>query len=204
MVRSATCRSLLLLHIVGSVIYASSARTCTSQNFTNKIFGTCIDLPVLNASLHWTYYASNGTVDVAYRATPASGGDWVAWAINPTGQGMVGSQAIVGYVFSDSVNVITTSVVSYTPSMRNGSLSFPVSKIAGEVSGGDIILFATLSLPSNTSTVHQVWQTGPMSERTPSMHPTTGANLLSMGTLDLISGHSTSTSDGDTKTRRKK
>ncbi|KAF3771806.1 Auxin-induced in root cultures protein 12 [Nymphaea thermarum] len=94
MARSATCRSLLLLCIVGILICASSAQTCMPQNFTNKIFETCIDLPVLNAFLHWTYSPSNGTVDVAYWATPASAGDWVAWAINPTGQRMVGSQAI--------------------------------------------------------------------------------------------------------------
>ncbi|KAF3779102.1 Cytochrome b561 and DOMON domain-containing protein [Nymphaea thermarum] len=49
-----------------SLICASSAQTCMSQNFTNKIFETCIDLPVLNAFLHWKYSPSNGTVDVAY------------------------------------------------------------------------------------------------------------------------------------------
>ncbi|XP_031481318.1 cytochrome b561 and DOMON domain-containing protein At4g17280-like [Nymphaea colorata] len=204
MARSATYRSLLLLCVLGSLICASSAQsTCNSQNFANRVFRACVDLPVLNAFLHWTYFPSNGTIDIAYRATPSVAGGWVAWAINPTGKRMSGSQAIVGYIDSGKVNVITTNVNSYQPSMKNESLSFTVSNLAGESSGNDIILFATLTLPSNSSTLNQVWQNGPMSGGTLAMHSTTGPNIQSMRTLDVLSGQSTSTGGVDSKTRRK-
>ncbi|CAN6447094.1 unnamed protein product [Victoria cruziana] len=200
----ATYRSLLLLSLLGSLICASSAQTtCRSQNFANnRIFQTCMDLPVLNAFLHWTYFPSNGTVNIAYKASPSVTGGWVSWAINPTGTGMIGSQAIVGYVVSGQLKVITTSITTMSPSMQNESLSFPISNLAGETSGNDIILFATLT-PRNGSTVNQVWQTGPVSGGIPAIHPTSGANIRSMASLDLQSGQSTSTGGGNSRARRK-
>ncbi|XP_031480832.1 cytochrome b561 and DOMON domain-containing protein At5g47530-like [Nymphaea colorata] len=200
MAHSTAYRSLLLLCAVACLICASSGQTCKSQNFTSNFFQTCQDLPVLDAFLHWTYSPSNSTLDIAYWATPGSAGGWVAWAINPTATGMVGSQAIVGYVVSGKVNVITTNLSSYKPSMQNESLSFPVSNLAGQSSGKDIILFATLTLPTKNSTVNLVWQTGPMSGGVPSKHPFDEANLKSMKTLDLLSGQNTTTSGGDQNT----
>ncbi|KAF3780842.1 Cytochrome b561 and DOMON domain-containing protein [Nymphaea thermarum] len=201
MAHSTTYRSLLLLCAVACLICASSGQTiCKSQNFTGKIFQNCLDLPVLDAFLHWTYSPSNGTLDIAYRATPGSTGGWVAWAINPTATGMVGSQAIVGYVVSGKVNVLTANLSSYQLSMQNESLSFPVSNLAGQLSGKDIILFATLTLPTKNSTVNLVWQTGPVSGGAPSIHPVTGVNLQSKKTQDLLSGQNTTTSGGDQNT----
>lgn len=98
-----------------------SAQSCVTETFSsNKLYASCNSLPVLDATLHWSYHASNGTADVAYRIPQVSTG-WVAWAINPKKSGMIGANAL--FTFHDStgtgaVKVVSTVISGYSPTVR--------------------------------------------------------------------------------------
>ncbi|XP_058080299.1 cytochrome b561 and DOMON domain-containing protein At5g47530 [Magnolia sinica] len=173
-----------------------------SYTFSNRIFQSCSALPVLNANLHWTYTASNNSIQIAYRATQSTG-RWIAWAINPTSTRMQGSQALVAFQHSNGTMVAyTTPINTMSPTMLPGPLSFPVTSIAAEHVGGQMIIYATVTLPSNSLTINQVWQEGPVSSDVPQIHPTSGNNVRSMGTLNLQSGGTTA-AGGVVRIRRK-
>ncbi|RWR76322.1 cytochrome b561 and DOMON domain-containing protein [Cinnamomum micranthum f. kanehirae] len=107
-------RPIFLLCFLLSLFLSSSAQSCSNYTFSsNRAFTSCNSLPQLNAHLHWNYNPSRGTIDVAYRAIQSSAG-WVAWAINPIGLQMAGSEALVAYQSSSNgIRAYTTSVSSY-------------------------------------------------------------------------------------------
>ncbi|KAI3786387.1 hypothetical protein L1987_40026 [Smallanthus sonchifolius] len=85
----------MFLCILISNLALSYAQSCYDYTFSrNASYATCVSLPVLNFHLHWNYH-SNGTVDVAFRHTGSTTSQWVAWALNVRGAGMIGAQAIV-------------------------------------------------------------------------------------------------------------
>lgn len=191
--------------VLSLLVSSSTAQTCSSQTFTNNaIFSNCNDLPVLNSYLHWTYNQSTHIAEIAYRHTGVTTSDWVAWAINPTGTGMVGSQALIAYQNSSSVMHAYTSPISqYQTSLPEGDLSFGVSNLAAVYASGEITIFATLQLSSSLTTVNQVWQDGPLSSGSPNIHSTTGDSLNSKGTVNFLSGQTTSSGSGTSKQRRR-
>lgn len=176
----------------------AQAQSCAKYNFaSNQEFSACSDLPYLNSYVHWKYSPSSENVEIAFRSTGVSSSRWVAWAINPTTQGMVGSQALVAYQKSDgTMRAYTAPVTSYQTGLEEGDLSFPVSdlKATYSASNNEIIIFATLKLQNlSSSSVNHVWQQGPLSNGNPGMHPVSGANVQSMATLNLLSGESGAT-----------
>ncbi|GFQ00020.1 cytochrome b561 and DOMON domain-containing protein at5g47530 [Phtheirospermum japonicum] len=162
------------------------------------IFTSCNDLPNLNSFLHWNYDQSATSLKIAYRHTGIASSRWIAWAINPTGRGMVGSQALVAYQRSDgAMRAYTSPVSSYQTPLQQGDLSFPVTDLSATYENNEMTIFATLKLDNFSSgSVNQVWQEGPVSGDSPGMHSTTGANVLSMGSLDLLSGKTGSIGGG--------
>lgn len=124
---------------------------------------------------------------MAYRANQTSLG-WIAWAINPTGTGMVGSQALVAFRGSNgSMIAYTTLINSYSPSMQPGNLSFPVSDISATYSFKEMIIFALVGPLPNGTTVNHVWQAGGLVGNVPMTHALSGDNLLSKGTINFLS-----------------
>ncbi|KAJ6421363.1 hypothetical protein OIU84_028691 [Salix udensis] len=170
---------------------------CATYRFSNnKHFPSCSDLPVLSSSLHWNYHPSSSRVDVAFRHTGVSDRRWIAWAINPTSAGMVGSQAIVSFPRTDgSLAVYTSSITSYGTRLERGNLSFPVWDLSATNQNNEMIIYASLELQGNISAVNHLWQVGPMSENTPMMHSVapSSPNVRSMGSLDFLSGKITTT-----------
>lgn len=186
---AATSRIMLIISIITSLLYISTAQTCSNYTFsTDQVFNSCIDLPALQAHLHWNYIPSARSIDIAYRATQTSTG-WIAWAINPTGKGMVGSQAIVAFQNSSGImTVYATPITSYTPSMQPGTLSVPVSNLSAIYANNEMTIFAVVGPLKNGTTVNHVWQAGSsVSNGIPQTHPTSGPNVQSMGSLDLLS-----------------
>ncbi|XP_057954673.1 cytochrome b561 and DOMON domain-containing protein At5g47530-like [Malania oleifera] len=174
----------------------ASAQTCLSHTFSNnRLFSSCNDLPYLNCFLHWTLQSSNNTVNLAFRCPGAGTTQWIAWAINPSSQGMVGAQSLVAYVNSSgAAHAYTSSVTGYATQLQQSTLSFAVPSIAAEYtsSSGDLTIFATVQLSTGAATtVNQVWQKGPLSGNSPASHPTSGDNVRTTGTLDLASGTAT-------------
>jgi hypothetical protein len=110
---------------------------------------------------------------------------------------MLGAQALVAYQKSNSVmRVYTSPVTSYSTTLTEGALSFAVSNLSATFeNSNEMTIFATLTLGSGMTTVNQVWQEGPLSGDSPSIHNTSAgsANMKSMATLNFLA---TSTGGG--------
>lgn len=196
-------RFVLLSFTLFAFFASCSSQSCSSYTFSNNaIYKSCSALSVLNSFLHWNYDSTTRKLDLAYRHTSVSSGKWVSWAINPTKSGMVGCQSLVAYQNSDgSMKAYTSPITSYNTDMSEGTLSFSVSNLSATYSSssnsGEMIIFATIDLPSSLSTtVKQVWQDGPMGGSSPLIHSTSGANTRSKGTIDLLSNGATGLSSG--------
>lgn len=170
----------------------SNAANCSSQSFSsNRAFALCSDLPHLNASIHWTYNASNSSISIAFVSPPANSDGWIAWAINPTAKGMVGSQALLAFRGSNgSMSVHTYNITAYGP-ISPSAIDFAVWSAEAEHSAGVMRIFASLALPNNATTVNQVWQVGAaVTGTSPAKHAFSPENLSAKGTLDLTKGGS--------------
>lgn len=179
----------LMICIIISVLHISNGQTCSSHSFSSdQVFKSCVDLPVLQAHLHWNYIPSTKIIHIAYRATQTPTG-WIAWAINPTGKGMAGSQALVAHQNSGGVmTVYTTPITSYSPSMQPGTLSFPVSNTSATYANNEMTIFAVVGPLDNGTKVNHVWQAGSsVSNGIPQVHPTSGPNIQSTASLDFLS-----------------
>ncbi|XP_011100617.1 cytochrome b561 and DOMON domain-containing protein At5g47530-like [Sesamum indicum] len=177
----------LLLKVLVSVFVASSAETCSNSTFSlNRVYNSCSDLPYFGAHLHWNYIPSLRKVSIAYRARQISTG-WIAWAINPTGTGMVGSQALVAFRNDNgSMTVYPTSITSYNPSMLPGELSFQVSNISAEYKHNEMTIYAIVGPLENGTIVNHVWQAGnSVSSNIPQIHSMSSSHLQSMGKIDF-------------------
>ncbi|KAK3032002.1 hypothetical protein RJ639_036207 [Escallonia herrerae] len=187
-------KTVLFSSILVSVFVSSCAQNCS---VSNNIFTSCNTLPVLNSYLYWNYHQANHTADIAYRQTGVTSSQWVAWALNVGGSGMVGAQCLVAFTNSSGlVRAYTTPVNGYGPSMAAGALSFNVPRISAELNNGEMVIFATLQLPTGSTSFNQVWQVGPVSGDTPQEHAQASANKESTGTVDFASGSTTSSSGG--------
>ncbi|XP_078177944.1 cytochrome b561 and DOMON domain-containing protein At5g47530-like [Carex rostrata] len=188
------------------IIFSSStlAQNCNTDTFSNnKLYSTCTSLSGLSATLHWTYYSTNNTVDIAYRIAESTS-TWVAWGINPTSTGMVGANAFLAYYDSGSLKIITSQLSSYSITISNGSLSFTVYEMSVDYSNSTsaYTIYATLELPNNSTTLNTVWQRGTtFSSGVPSGHPNTATGAQNTN-LNFLSGQSASSGSGSSRLHR--
>ncbi|CAB4275641.1 unnamed protein product [Prunus armeniaca] len=191
---------------------SSHAQTgaCGNYKFTsNKIFTSCSDLPYLNSFLHWTFEQSTGKLQMAYRHTGITTSNWVAWAINPNlnseSSAMLGAQSLVAFQQSNgTTRVYKSPISSYQTNLAEGNLDYVVSDLSAEYLNNDeMIIFATWTLPTNSTTILQVWQQGPVSSDSPSVHPTVAPNTNAKQTLNLLSGQTASSGGGGSRIRKK-
>ncbi|XP_059294578.1 cytochrome b561 and DOMON domain-containing protein At5g47530-like [Lycium ferocissimum] len=172
-----------------SFSYAQTA--CSNFQFCGKFYDSCSDLHALNSFIHWNYDPSSSTVDIAFRKSENEHGRWLAWAINPTSTGMIGSQAFVALQRSNgALEAYTSPIDTYGTTLTKGDLSFRVHDVSAQNINGQVIIFAKFELPINaTNIVNHVWQEGPLQDDdTPGVHGLSGDNLKSFGTLDFHSG----------------
>lgn len=199
--------ALLSLALFSLFLAPSLAQTCASYSFSgNRVYTSCVDLPVLSSYLHWNFSEASYVADIAFRASGVTSSNWVSWAINPSGLQMVGSQALIAYQNSNgSMRAYTSLVDSLQPTLSQGNLTFGVPNITAEfLNSGEMTIFATLQLNSGMTTVNQVWQVGPMESGSPASHTTSGANLQSVGTLNFLTGTSVgSGGSGSSRQRRR-
>ncbi|PAN36286.1 hypothetical protein PAHAL_6G271300 [Panicum hallii] len=200
---------LLVLFLLAAAVAAPprrAAAACAAERFSgNRAFAACADLPRLGASVHWTYDAAAASLSVAFLAAPPSGG-WVAWGLNPTGDGMSGTQALVAVPKGSGAYEVQTYSISGYSLGSPGPLSYQTSDdLAAELgSDGRVRIFGTLKLQNGTGEVNQVWQVGPSSGGAIGIHSTTNAdNLNSKGKLNLLTGASTAASGGNSILRKR-
>jgi hypothetical protein len=194
-------KALLFSCVLFSIcVSISFAQTCKTYAFTgNRAYSSCQDLSVLSSYLHWSYNQSTNKVDIAFRHTGTSTSRWISWAINPQGEKMIGSQALVAHQNSSGlIHAYTAPLTGYAVS--EGSLSFGVSNLSAtfDAANGEMSIFATLTLTSSMTTVTQVWQEGPLNGNTPGSHDTgsNAANMRSMSSLNFLDDQTTPTSSG--------
>ncbi|TKY47014.1 integral to membrane [Spatholobus suberectus] len=161
----ASIRNLFLLFLTffTAIVVPAPPPPCNSSyTFPNNVnYAACEDLPVLESTLHWNYHPSSGAVDVAFNKANAKGSSWIAWAINPTSKGMVGSQAFVAVHKSDgSIKAYTSPITSYETMLKEGNLTFPVYSVSASYANGHVIIFASFQLPANMTLVNHAWQEG--------------------------------------------
>ncbi|KAF8006797.1 hypothetical protein BT93_K0956 [Corymbia citriodora subsp. variegata] len=184
-----TSLSLLLsVSLLSLFLSPAICLTCTSQKFTNKVYANCIDLPQLGAYLHYTYNTSNSSLAIAYLAAPAPFGEWVSWAINPVGTGMIGAQALMALKLNGGSLVAKTYNCNSYMAITESKLSFEVWDLSADQANGMMRVFASVKVPKNATSVNQVWNVGGAVIRNqPQVHPLAPANRLAKGKLMLVS-----------------
>ncbi|CAL4921274.1 unnamed protein product [Urochloa decumbens] len=170
---------------------AAAQASCAPAKFpAGRSFQRCAALPVLGASLYWTYHPSNGTAELAFRAPQRASG-WVAWGINTDRpSSMAGSSVFLASPGAGgAVSVLMTYLESTSPSLTNGTLNLdvPVAPVA-EYATGAYTIYVTVALPGNNTVQNTVWQAGPLSGGQIAAHPMSGPNLQSTMKLDFLSG----------------
>lgn len=181
---------LLLLLLSISLVptsHAATKSTCSSYKFTNnKTYTKCTDLDQFGASIHWTYNA-DGTLSIAFIAPPASPTGWVAWGINPTAEGMIGTQALIAFKESNgSMAVKTYNITSYS-GVQESKILYETSDLSSVFgSDGNIVLFATLNIGKSVASLNQVYQVGSsVTKGVPDEHALKSENLASKAELAL-------------------
>ena len=186
---------LLLASSLGTTTRAAAAAgSCADDDKlpANRSYAHCAALAQLGATLHWTYDASKSSLSVAFVAAPAAPGGWVAWGLNPAGEGMAGAQALVALKGSGSAapTVKTYNISGYALGAPS-PLEFPATEIAADAggSGGKIRVYGKLQLRKGMKAVNQVWQVGSSVTRgAPDMHAMDADNLAAKGKLVLSDG----------------
>ncbi|MCL7040786.1 hypothetical protein MKW94_027262, partial [Papaver nudicaule] len=189
---------LLLQHF--NLSYSQRGLACKSTNFLgNRTYEQCDDLHPLDAYIHWNYIASKSTLEICFAAHPVTSKGWVAWAINPSSEGMIGSQTLVAYLGDDMDKVIvkTYNITSYE--LSPSKIDFEVLDLETQYTvDGWIKIYATLVLPKDWgTTLNHVWQVGSSVVSGVLMKHGFGPdNMNSMGKLDLVKGESISGATG--------
>ncbi|KAI5012364.1 cytochrome b561 and DOMON domain-containing protein At4g12980-like [Hordeum vulgare subsp. vulgare] len=173
---------------------AAQTASCADHTFSGgRLYTACSQLEELDASVHWTYHASNGTADVAFRVPGGSAG-WAAWAINPSAVGMLGANTVFAYhdPATGVVAVATAVVDSYAPAFVDGDLAFAVHRRGAEYTDGVYAIHATVALPGNSTRQNIVWQAGTSSpDGLPESHQAFGDNVMSSRSWDFRSAEAT-------------
>ncbi|KAK1632077.1 hypothetical protein QYE76_006392 [Lolium multiflorum] len=180
---------LAILLLASQAAMLSAAGACESATFpAGKSYTTCSDLPTLGATLHWTYDAADSSLSLVFTAKPAATGGWVAWGINPTGDGMKGAQTLIAFKQTGAYVVNTYNLTGYGPL---GAASTPIAYEATELAADDgadgtMRLYGKLQLPKGMVTVNHIWQVGSaVASNAPAKHAFGQENLDAKGSLSL-------------------
>jgi hypothetical protein len=168
----------------------AAAGDCDSEMFpAGKTYATCVDLPALGAALHWTYDSSATSLSLAFIAKPAATAGWVAWGINPTGDGMKGAQALIAFKSGSTYVVNTYNLTGYAPlGAASTPIAFEATELAAdEGADGKVRLYGKLHLPEGMETVNHIWQVGSALAPSggPAKHAFAQENLDAKGSLAL-------------------
>ncbi|XP_045789571.1 auxin-induced in root cultures protein 12 [Trifolium pratense] len=169
-----------------TLISPTHSLNCTSQKLpSNRTYKNCTDLPHLGATIHFTYNTTNRSLTVAYTAVPIHNG-YVSWGINPTGGGMIGTQALIAYKMNGKIGVELYNLTSYGGITAVKSLSIETWDLSAEESNGVITIFGAVRFPEKADNVSQVWQVGPVKDGKPAMHALAAENKEAQGRLEYV------------------
>nr|BAK05803.1 predicted protein [Hordeum vulgare subsp. vulgare] len=183
---------------------ASAAGGCAAEaplpSPNGNAYAACSDLPRLGATVRWTYDRAAGSLSVAFVAAPAAPGGWVAWGLNPSGEGMAGAQALLAAPSSSSgAWAVRTYNISGYALGAPGPIAFPATGLAAElVADGRVRVSGTLGVGQGAAVLNQLWQVGSAvsGDGVPAPHAMGGDNLAAKAKLDLVRQTSTSSDSG--------
>lgn len=148
---------------------------------------------------------------MAYRhgGISSSSNRWVAWGINPNNNldtAMPGAQALVALSPSGGAPTAYTSPIGsnvFDTQLQEGTIRYNVTGLSATRQNEEIIIFATVNLPSGTTSLVHLWQEGPLSGSSPKQHSLNTENINAKETLDLVSGQTQAAASGTTLRRRR-
>ncbi|XP_062193603.1 auxin-induced in root cultures protein 12-like [Phragmites australis] len=193
--RGAILLAAVLLMASPMAMRGAAAAGCGGEKFpAGRSYANCTDLAPLGAALHWTYDVKAASLSVAFVAKPAgaNGAGWVSWAINPTGDGMKGAQALVAFkgAPSSAYVVNTYNVTGYRLLSANSTpIAFKATELAADESGAKVRLYGKLQLHQGMKVVNHIWQVGSaVTSGAPAKHAFAKDNLEAKGKLVLAAG----------------
>ncbi|KAI4988761.1 hypothetical protein ZWY2020_036078 [Hordeum vulgare] len=143
---------------------ASAAGGCAAEaplpSPNGNAYAACSDLPRLGATVRWTYDRAAGSLSVAFVAAPAAPGGWVAWGLNPSGEGMAGAQALLAAPSSSSgAWAVRTYNISGYALGAPGPIAFPATGLAAELGAdGRVRVSGTLGVGQGAAVLNQADQ----------------------------------------------
>uniref|UniRef100_K4A0G8 AIR12 DOMON domain-containing protein n=1 Tax=Setaria italica TaxID=4555 RepID=K4A0G8_SETIT len=181
--RGATLLLASVLLLISSLATTTRAAMTAAGSYTddklpaNRSYAHCAALGKLGTTLHWTYDAKTALLSLAFVAPPAPGANgtgWVSWALNPTGDGMKGAQALVAF-------------------KRGKPPTYVATDLAADESGGKVRLYGKLRLHQGMEVVNHIWNVGStVTDGAPAKHALGQENLNAKGRL-VLSGSAAST-----------
>ncbi|XP_068668854.1 cytochrome b561 and DOMON domain-containing protein At2g04850 [Aristolochia californica] len=173
-----------------------------------KTFKKCMTLPTQAASIAWTFHPRNATLEIAFSGSFISPTGWVGWGINPISAEMTGTRALIAfsdpnsghlvvlpYILDPTVKLQRTPLLSRPLDVHllSSSASLYGVKAAVVHEGAPVQIYGTFKLEPNRTRIHLVWNRGLYVQGySPTIHPTTTADLGSITTVDITSGVVTS------------
>ncbi|XP_010270155.1 PREDICTED: cytochrome b561 and DOMON domain-containing protein At2g04850 [Nelumbo nucifera] len=198
--------------------WTATAAHCTTVA-ARKTYQNCMALPTQQASIAWTFYPRNATLDLVFFGNFISPSGWVAWGINPTSPEMTGTRALVAfpdpnsglvvllpYILDPTVKLQRTPLLSRPLDIQLLSSSATLygaggGRMASIHNGASVQIYATLKLVPNKTKIYHVWNRGLYVQGySPTIHPTTVNDLSSVATIDVLSGVVTESSHNSIKT----
>lgn len=192
---------LVLLSVLVFCLVVPSIKSAACNSFftfNNSIvnFTTCASLPAQSASLAWTFFSNNNTLNIAFAGTAASASGWVGWGINPVSKYMVESSVLIAFPAHNGSNLLpyklTTEVQLQTTPLVCSPVDLIIKSTAVEISGTSMSMFATLQLPNNKTVLNHVWNKGSaVTNFQPMAHSLDGDGILGFETLDMYTAQAT-------------
>nr|TKW33954.1 LOW QUALITY PROTEIN: hypothetical protein SEVIR_2G273000v2 [Setaria viridis] len=192
--RGATLLLASVLLLISSLATTTRAAMTAAGSYTddklpaNRSYAHCAALGKLGTTLHWTYDAKTALLSLAFVAPPAPGANgtgWVSWALNPTGDGMKGAQALA----RQAADVRRQHTYNLTGAALGGDstpIAYEATDLTADESGGKVRLYGKLRLHQGMEVVNHIWNVGStVTDGAPAKNALDQENLNAKGRLVL-------------------
>jgi len=160
-----------------------------------------MDLEAQGASIAWTFFPHNKTLDIVFSGHMISSSGWIGWGINPLAPNtMVGTTALIAFrgpsgsaivlpYYLD--NAVKTQQAALVPNktMRDFGVVQSSIVLSSSSSSSPAMIFATLTLGSNPTSLNHVWNRGvAVKGYSPGIHGTSVDDLKCTKSVEMVSG----------------
>ncbi|KAH9321184.1 hypothetical protein KI387_015823, partial [Taxus chinensis] len=179
-----------------------------------KSYQKCLDFQAQGASIAWTLFPRNRTLDIVFSGYMISPSGWIGWGINPVAPGtMVGTRALIAFrgpsgstivlpYYLD--NAVKNQQVALVPNQTDTDVGVLKSSVFLSSSSSSARIFATLKLGSNHTSLNHVWNRGMYVQGySPRIHGTRVEDLKCTKTVEMVSGSVRTKQDNTISTRQK-